>query len=156
MATQPETTFPSTSCTQARPCDMLSPMAYKQNIPGQVMPFFSLCVEDPKGFSGGSSVKNPPAAGSTQETWVLSLGQEEPLEKEMATHSSIFAQKIPWMQEPGRLQSMGLQRVGHELVTKQQWKIPKPYTIVELQARRKLGPESHLSNRSTHSGLFCE
>ena len=76
---------------------MLSPMAYKQNIPGQVMPFFSLCVEDPKGFSGGSSVKNPPAAGSTQETWVLSLGQEEPLEKEMATHSSIFAQKIPWM-----------------------------------------------------------
>ena len=54
-----------------------------------------ICVEDPKGFPGGSSVKDPPAVGSTQETWVLSLGQEEPLEKEKATHSSIFAQKIP-------------------------------------------------------------
>ena len=47
------------------------------------------------------------------ETWVRSLGQEDPLEKEMATHSSILAWKIPWMEEPGRLQSMGLQRVGH-------------------------------------------
>ena len=49
-----------------------------------------------------------------QETWVRSLGQEDPLEKEMATHSSILAWKIPWMEEPGRLQSMGLQRVGHD------------------------------------------
>ena len=47
------------------------------------------------------------------ETWVRALGQEDPLEKEMATHSSILAWKIPWMEEPGRLQSMGLQRVGH-------------------------------------------
>ena len=47
------------------------------------------------------------------ETWVQSLGQDDPLEKEMATHSSILAWKIPWMEEPGRLQSMGLQRVGH-------------------------------------------
>ena len=46
------------------------------------------------------------------ETWVQSLGQEDPLEKEMATHSSTFAWKIPWTEEPGRLQSMGLQRVG--------------------------------------------
>ena len=68
----------------------------------------------------------------------------------MATHSSIFAQKIPWMEEPGRLQSMGLPRVGHDLVTNQQWKITKPYTMAELQAKRKLGPESHLSNRSAH------
>ena len=45
------------------------------------------------------------------ETWVQSLGQEDLLEKEMATHSSILAWKIPWMEEPGRLQSMGLQRV---------------------------------------------
>ena len=51
------------------------------------------------------------------ETWVRSLGQEDPLEKEMATHSSILAWKIPWMEEPGRLQSMGLQRVGHSWVT---------------------------------------
>ena len=48
------------------------------------------------------------------ETWVQSLGREDPLEKEMATHSSILAWKIPWMEEPGRLQSMGLQRVGHD------------------------------------------
>ena len=49
-----------------------------------------------------------------QETWVRSLGQEDPLEKEMAPHSSILAWKIPWMEEPGRLQSMGSQRVGHD------------------------------------------
>ena len=48
------------------------------------------------------------------ETWVRSLGREDPLEKEMATHSSILAQRIPWMEEPGRLQSMGAQRVGHD------------------------------------------
>ena len=48
-----------------------------------------------------------------QETPVQSLGQEDPLEKEIATHSSTVAWKIPWMEEPGRLQSMGLQRVGH-------------------------------------------
>ena len=47
-----------------------------------------------------------------QETWVQSLGQEDPLEKEMATHSSTLAWEIPWTEEPGRLQSMGLQRVG--------------------------------------------
>ena len=52
-----------------------------------------------------------------RETWVLSLGQEAPLEKEMATHSSILAWRIPWTEEPGRLQSMGLQRVGHNWVT---------------------------------------
>ena len=49
-----------------------------------------------------------------RETWVQSLGQEDPLEKEMATHSSILAWRIPWMEEPGRLQSMGSQRVGHD------------------------------------------
>ena len=48
------------------------------------------------------------------ETWVPSLGWDDPLEKEMATHSSILACKIPWMKEPGRLQSMGLQRVGND------------------------------------------
>ena len=52
-----------------------------------------------------------------QETWVRSLGQEDPLEKEMATHSSTLAWKIPWTEKPGRLQSMGSQRVGHNWVT---------------------------------------
>ena len=49
-----------------------------------------------------------------QETQVRSLGWEDPLQKEMATHSSTLAWKMPWMQEPGRLQSMGSQRVGHD------------------------------------------
>ena len=49
-----------------------------------------------------------------RETWVPSLGREDPLEKEMATHSSSLAWKIPWMEKRGRLQSMGLQRVGHD------------------------------------------
>ena len=52
-----------------------------------------------------------------REAGVQSLGQEDPLEKEMATHSSILAWKIPWTEEPGRLQSMGSQRVGHDWVT---------------------------------------
>ena len=56
-------------------------------------------------------VKNPP---SKQETWVRSLGWEDPLEEDLATHSSIFAWGIPWTEEPGRLQSTGSQRVGHD------------------------------------------
>ena len=56
-------------------------------------------------------VKNLP---TTQETQVPSLGQEDPLQKGMATYSSIFAWRIPWTEEPGRLQSMGSQRVGHD------------------------------------------
>ena len=55
-----------------------------------------------------------------QETEFRSLGWEDPLEKEMATHSSILAREIPWTEEPGGLQYMGSQRVGHDLVTKQQ------------------------------------
>ena len=55
-------------------------------------------------------VKNPLVM---LETWVQSLAWEDPLEKGMATHSSIFAWRIPWLEEPGRLQSTGSQRVGH-------------------------------------------
>ena len=66
------------------------------------------------GFLGVSEVKNPPAMQELQETQVQSLGQEDPLEKEMATHSSILAWRIPWTEEPDRLQCMGLQRVRHD------------------------------------------
>ena len=59
----------------------------------------------------GHVVKRLPAM---RETQVRSLGWEDPLEKEMATHSSTLAWKIPWTEEPGRLQSMGSQRVGHD------------------------------------------
>ena len=56
-------------------------------------------------------VKNLPAVQEMSETQVRSLGWKDPLEKEMATHSSILAWRIPWTEEPGRLQSMGLQRL---------------------------------------------
>ena len=75
-----------------------------------------------KGQKGvGTSLTHPPVVAQTVkrlsrmwETWVRSLGQEDPLEKEMAIHSSTIAWKIPWTEEPGRLQSMGSKRVGHD------------------------------------------
>ena len=60
------------------------------------------------------TMKNLPVM---QETWVWSLGQADPLKKEMATHSNVLAWRIPWTEEPGRLQSMVLQRVRHDWVT---------------------------------------
>ena len=53
-----------------------------------------------------------------QETWIRFLNEEDPLEEEMATHSSILAWRSPWTEKPGRLQSLRSQRVGHDLVTK--------------------------------------
>ena len=64
-----------------------------------------------EGFPSGSKVKNLPAK---QETQLWPLGREEPLEKGLATHSSIFAWRVPCTEEPGRLQSMGTQRVRHD------------------------------------------
>ena len=61
------------------------------------------------------TVRNLPAM---QETWVPSLGWEDLLEEEMATHSSVLSWTIPWTEEPGGLQSMGSQRVGHDRATK--------------------------------------
>ena len=63
------------------------------------------------GFPHGSVVKHPPAM---QEMLVRSLGGEDPLEEGVATHSSILAWRIPWTEEPGGQQSMGLQRIGHD------------------------------------------
>ena len=68
-------------------------------------------------FPGEAVVKNLPAR---QEAWIWSLGQKNPLEKRMATHSSILAWEIPQTEEPGGLLSMRSQRVGHDLATKQQ------------------------------------
>ena len=64
-----------------------------------------------QGFPGGSDGKNLP---SMKDTVVRSLGQEDPLEKGIAVHSSILAWRIPWTEEPGGLQSMGSLRVGHD------------------------------------------
>ena len=71
--------------------------------------------------TGGTSGKEsaPQCRIQMQEMQLRSLGWEDPLEEEMATHSSIFAWKIPWTEEPGRLQFMGSPRTGHDLVTKQ-------------------------------------
>ena len=73
------------------------------------------------------------------ETWVRSLGWEVPLKKEMATHSSIHAWKIPWAEEPGRLQSMGLLRVGHG------WATSLHFT--SLHFTQPLDPAFHLPSR---------
>ena len=77
-----------------------------------------------------------------QETWVRSLGREEPLEKDMATHSSILAWRIPWTEEPGRLQSMGSQRVGHNWATNT-WS-PQPlifFSGKKFEPRKTLKPQ---------------
>ena len=74
-----------------------------------LMPVF----DSVQSFPGGSVVRNLSARQEIQKTWILSLGREDPLEEEMATHSSILAWRIPWTEEPGGLQSMGSQRVRH-------------------------------------------
>ena len=63
------------------------------------------------GFPGGSAVEKPPAM---QETWVWSLGWEDPLEEDMAIHSSILAWRIPWTEEPGGLQSLVSKKIRHD------------------------------------------
>ena len=63
--------------------------------------------------SDGSVLKNPHEMQEMQETWIRSLGWEDPLEKKMATCSNILAWRIPWTEKPGGLQSMGLKKIGH-------------------------------------------
>ena len=65
-------------------------------------------------FPGGASGKEPTFQCRTQGTRVQSLGREDLLEKEVATHTSILAWKVPWTEEPGEFQPMGSQRVGHD------------------------------------------
>ena len=72
-------------------------------------------VQEEVGFPGGSVVKNHP---TTQEMWVQSLDWEDPLEEEMATHSSVLSWEIPWTEEPGWLHPIGSQRGQHNLMTK--------------------------------------
>ena len=74
---------------------------------------FIVAIQTEMCVTSGPVVKNMPAMQEPQETQVQSLGGEDPLEKEMATHSSILAWEIPWTEEPGGLKFMRLQRVGH-------------------------------------------
>ena len=98
----------------------------------------------------GSEVKNLP----TQETQVWPLGQEGPLEEEMTAPSSILAWEIPWSEEPGWLQSMGLKRVGHNLGTKQQQRQRqtrqvdvKPWTIYTCHWDGEINTSSEICSR---------
>ena len=80
-----------------------------------ILPRLLLSIPLSKDIWGASLVAQMVKRLSTmRETWVQSLGWEDPLEKEMAIRSSTIAWKIPWTEEPGRLQSTGLQRVGHD------------------------------------------
>ena len=67
-----------------------------------------------QGSPSSSAVKNLPTVQGLRETWIQSLGWEDPIEEGMATHSSVLAWRIPWTEEPGRLQSMESRRVGHK------------------------------------------
>ena len=87
-------------------------------------------------FPGGLVVKSPFVK---RETWVWFLGQENSLEKEPATHFSILAWEIPWIEELGRLQSMGLQRVAHNLATKQGFPSVSACNTEDLASIRGLG-----------------
>ena len=92
----------------------------------------SLVANTGSGFPGGSVVKNPPAMQETQEMQVQSLGWEDPLEKEMAPHSSILAWEIPWTEEPGGLQSMGSQKCWTQLNSK----VTKAGSFIILRQRK--------------------
>ena len=89
-------------------------------------------LSQPGGFLVAQKVKRLPAM---QETWVRSLGQEDPLEGEMATHSSTLAGRIPWTEEPGGLQSTGSQRAGHD------WETSLSFSFTFYSSR---APSSHL------------
>ena len=90
-----------------------------------------------------------------QETWVQSLGQEDPLEKEMATHSSILAWEIPWTEEPGWLWSMGSQRVGHDWATAAAAKSLQscPTLCDPIDAAHQAPPSLGFSRQEHWSGL---
>ena len=109
-------------------------------------------------FLGSSAVKNLPAM---QETWVQPLGQEYPLEKEMATHSSHLVWKILWTKEAGGLPFLGSQRVGHNLGTKQET-IKCPSGLERCHHRTLLptpldtGSSENTSHRQYKSLVTCE
>ena len=88
------------------PASSVSPALQADSLPSEPLGNPLVCTYLP-GFPGGSVVKNPPAVQKPQERWLPSLGQEDPLEESMATHSSIPSWRIPWTEEPGSLQSWG-------------------------------------------------
>ena len=93
-----------------------------------------------RAFLVAQMVKNLP---TMQETWAWSLGQEDPLEKGMATHSSILAWRIPWTEEPGSLQSMGSQWVRHDQVSPTVYTLPSLLLLVRLSCVYLTGPPTN-------------
>ena len=89
-----------------------------------------------------------------QETWAWSLSLEDPLEKEMATHSSILVWEIPWRVEPGQLQSVGSQRIGHDLATQQQ--LSYTYMIFFLWHGGVVQSLSHVQLLATPWTAICQ
>ena len=95
-------------------------------------------------------VKNLP---EMQETWAQSLGREDPLEEEMATNTSILAWTVPWTEKPGGLQSMGLQRAGHNwainniLIEKLHWRYSKNALKIRQKVYIAIKEKAHQFNR---------
>ena len=104
------------------------------------------------GFPDGSVVKNPAAM---QETWVQSLCQEDAPEEEIATHSSIIAWEILWTEESDGLQSMVLQRVGHDLATERAQKDRTGNMVCQQSSVKRVFSRSHISTRDCFSGSCC-
>ena len=88
-----------------------------------------------------------------QETWIRSLGREGPLEKEMATHSCILVWEIPWIEEPGRLESTGLHTVGHDLATEQQ---QQKFTRKKIVKTYKIQASVFIIRVSIHKIIFVK
>ena len=98
--------------------------AWQATIHGVTRVGYDLATKPPlprgrSGFPGGSVDKDLPAMQETLQIWVLFLGQEDPLEEGTETHSSIFAWRIPWTEEPGELKSIGCKELGMTEVTEQ-------------------------------------
>ena len=107
----------------------------------------------PRMQSDGSLVKNPPAM---QEMQAWSLGWKDPLEKEMTTHYSILAWKIPWTEEPGGVQSKGLQRVGHNWVRVVPWNHTNlSYSSRDQISKIKVSQDYIVSGSSRGESLLC-
>ena len=107
------------------------------------------------GFPGGLVVNSLPAK---QQTQVRSLGQEDALQKEMATHSSVLARRIPWTEEGDRLQSTGSQRAGRDLATKQQQASPldpRWHALSTLSYVVEASPNGSQSSSVLHMGWPC-
>ena len=117
-------------------------------LPLDLEPQYMLTVIHQQVFPGGANGKEPACQCRTQEMLVWSLGQEDLLEKEMATHSNILAWKIPWTEEPGGLQSTGSQRVGHNWATDRL----STHTRTIHQWAKWLAQRHHDSSKAGHKG----